>query len=91
VADRTSAGIFGDIFVYLAGRQDTETGEISEEDLAHARYFWGLSRGYDFDPRQMGVEPKDLERLGLARQRPTGPDEEEGPWWFYGPPDAEVK
>ena len=58
MADRTSAGIFGDIFNYLAGEE-----KMSKEEFAQR--LWSDAGGYDFSYDQMGCH-EALIKLGLA-------------------------
>jgi hypothetical protein len=69
MADRTSAGIFANLFHYLARNPDNR-------NLEAAKYVWTLSRDYDFHPQQMGV-PESLEILNLAKKNEEGE-------WLYG-------
>lgn len=72
MSDRTSAGIFADIFVYLA-----EQPQTIERDSFVTR-MWNASCEYDFSPRQMGADQQLIE-LGLAYMAvdPEYPDEGE--------------
>lgn len=63
MADRTSAGLFADIFCHLAGEKDQTP---HERDVTFARWLWEQTRKYDFSPYQMGCD-EALETLGLAR------------------------
>jgi hypothetical protein len=79
MADRTSAGIFGDVFIYLASQPK------SPERDAFALEVWCQSQGnYDFSNYQMGAD-KALIELGLARRGvdPAWPDD--GEVVLYGP------
>ena len=59
MADRTSAGIFGEMFNFLA-----EGGKKSKEDLI--AFLWDSCHGYDFNYCQMDAD-ESLEKLGLAK------------------------
>lgn len=79
MADRTSAGIFGDIFIYLAKQPKTP-----ERD-AFVAEMWKHSQGsYDFSNYQMGCD-EALVKLGYARKGvdPDYPDD--GEILLYGP------
>ena len=60
MADRTSAGVFGEIFCILAE-------DPSDEHKKMARRIFELSRGYDFSPYQMGADAA-CQKLGLVRR-----------------------
>ena len=66
MADRTSAGIFADIFEFLAATAD------DPRTKAFAEKMWEQSRAYDFSPYQMGCD-EALLKLGLATR---GKDED---------------
>lgn len=55
MADRTSAYLFAEIFQLLAEH------ELNEK----SKYFWDLSKDYDFQPYQMYCD-ETLLKLGLA-------------------------
>lgn len=57
MADRTSAGIFGEMFNFLAG-------DKSREELIE--YLWNSAGYYDFNYYQMEAD-ESLEKLGLAK------------------------
>lgn len=78
MADRTSAGIFGEIFAYLASQPQ------SEQRDAFALRCWSFTSDYDFSSYQMGADDA-LITLGLARRGidPDYPDE--GETLLYGP------
>lgn len=63
MADRTAAGIFGDVFCILAKRKN------QEEASAIAAEVFALVSGYDFCEEQMEAD-KALKKLGLAREVP---------------------
>jgi len=71
VADRTSAGIFGDIFRMLA-----DDAPLDRDSFA--RQIWEMSQGYDFHSCQMDADD-ELVKLGLARRmvNPEHPDDGE--------------
>lgn len=60
MADRTSAGIFGDIFKELAKDEPIDR-------VAFAKKVWEWSQGYDFSEYQMDCDDALL-KLGLARR-----------------------
>lgn len=64
MADRTSAGIFGDMFNYLAAKK-----KISKEELV--KVLWSHAHGYDFSNDQMGAD-EALVKLGLATECKCG-------------------
>lgn len=72
MSDRTSAGIFAEVFSYLA------IGPIDAGTLKFAARMWESSRQYDFDPYQMGCD-EALLKLGLAKRgvRPEYPSDGE--------------
>lgn len=72
MADRTSAGIFRVLF------KAVDRGHVID-----ARFLWGLMRGYDFSPEQLGCDT-ELERAGLLRVVPN-PDDPDDPVHDYGP------
>jgi hypothetical protein len=78
MADRTSAGVFGDLFVYLAQQPQ------SPQRDAFALQMWKNTSDYDFSPYQMGADGA-LMVLGLARKGidPDYPDD--GEILLYGP------
>jgi hypothetical protein len=59
MADRTSAGLFGNIFEYIVGHT-----EMDVEDFI--KWLWKQQENYDFSPYQMGCDDALLE-LGLAK------------------------
>lgn len=59
MADRTSAGLFGTFFEFLAEEPD-ERSKVMAEKL------WRISKRYDFGPCQMDCDDA-LVKLGLAR------------------------
>lgn len=61
MADRTSAGIFGDIFEFLV------TMEQNEHTKKFAKKMWENSYEYDFCPDQMGCDDS-LVKLGFAKR-----------------------
>lgn len=69
MADRTSAGIFGRIFEYLAQKPDRRAKEFALE-------MWSEAGGYDFSWYQMECDDA-LVTLGLAKRAhdPEYPDE----------------
>lgn len=71
MSDRTSAEIFGDVFMYLA-----EQPKTPERD-AFARKMWERTGEYDFSARQMDADD-GLIALGLARKVPDKDD----PGWM---------
>jgi hypothetical protein len=85
MADRTSASIFGQIFMFLADNPDASVKEV-------AAFLFQLRRHYDFTCDQMDVDDALL-RLGLAHIKkdqdgqelfvyaPSG-QEEEPPLWY---------
>lgn len=79
MGDRTSAGIFGDIFIYLASQPK------SPERDAFALEVWYQSQGnYDFSNDQMGAD-KALVELGLARRGLDTDYPDDGEVLLYGP------
>lgn len=77
MSDRTSAGIFGDIFNKLAS-------DPTPQHIDWAHDFWRSQQRYDFSPYQMECD-KALITLGLAR-RGIDPDEPNEPeTTLYGP------
>lgn len=64
MADRTSAAIFGDLFILLAENPTEEHKNI-------ARKMWPKRTEYDFDDYQMGCD-EALIALGLAKKGPEG-------------------
>lgn len=72
MSDRTSAGIFADVFCFLAEMPD------SPEKTAFAEKMWAAARGYDFSPRQLECN-EVLTKLGFAKKMvdPEYPDEGE--------------
>jgi hypothetical protein len=78
MADRTSAGIFAEIFEMLA------EDPVTEKDKEKALDFWEKSGSYDFSAQQMCCN-QALEKLGLARKRVDPKYPNDGPVWFYGP------
>lgn len=72
MADRTSAGIFGDLFVYLSEQPQ------DERTRAFALKTWADSQGYDFSHYQMEAD-EALIKLGLAKRGvdPDWPDDGE--------------
>lgn len=58
MADRTSAGIFSEVFEFLAG-----TSKLSKEEMV--KKFWEDARYYDFSTCQMDCD-ESLVKLGLA-------------------------
>jgi hypothetical protein len=79
MADRTSAGIFGEVFEYLARQPQ------SPERDAFARRMWDLQGNYDFSPYQMDADDA-LVVLGLAR-READPQYNDEDTLVYGPPE----
>ena len=83
MADRTSAGIFGELLCAAE-----EQGHVTAVDL------WEMAKCYDFHPCQMGCD-EVLENLGLLRQCDNKEcpeyDEEEhgGGIYVYGPTGTE--
>lgn len=78
MADRTSAGLFGEIFAYLATQPQTP-----QRDAFALRCFQ-MTHEYDFSSYQMGADDA-LITLGLAR-RGVDPDyPDEGETLLYGP------
>jgi hypothetical protein len=77
MADRTSAGLFGEFFCLLAA-------DPTDQHVKWARDLWRNTLEYDFSPCQMGCD-EALSTLSLARRRvdPRWPDD--GPVWWYGP------
>lgn len=73
MSDRTSAGIFGDLFRFAAKQNPPDT-KLGKE-------LWKMQRGYDFSPCQMGAD-KELLKLGLATCAKDADGYEE---WTYGP------
>lgn len=65
MADRTSADLFGGIFVMLAEK-------ATKRDKEYALKIWPMTWEYDFHECQMDCD-EELEKLGLAR-----PGEDEG-------------
>lgn len=74
MADRTSAGLFGEIFNMLAFELPPECGRFKL-----AQRFFEMMSGYDFDPCQMEAD-EALVELGLAHKQ--------GDCMFYGPTEA---
>ena len=60
MSDRTSAGLFADVFEYLAEEPD-------ERNKKFARRLWGMIGEYDFTPCQMECDDA-LFSLGLAKK-----------------------
>jgi hypothetical protein len=75
MADRTSAGIFGDLFNRLA----TKRGAWVKGE---AQWLWKQSEGYDFTPDQMDAD-EALVKFGLAKREPNPKYPEEGPVTLY--------
>ena len=75
MADRTSAGLFGQIFEILAQNPTDEHKEI-------ARRIYQLASGYDFSDCQMDADDACL-ALGIARRGidPEYPDDDECILW----------
>lgn len=67
MADRTSAEIFSQIFLFIHKNVDDEWRK-----QMMARHFWDLSWNYDFSPTQMEIDEVLLD-LGLA-YRGVDPD-----------------
>lgn len=76
MADRTSAGIFAEVFEFLA--------KEPEKNKEAALHFWEKQRDYDFSPEQMCCD-EALTKLGLCRRgiHPDWPDD--GEVDLYGP------
>ncbi len=66
MADRTSAGIFSDIFVYLAKQK--------KPDIKFAKKLWRDSKQFDFDNAQLECDDAliklGLAKLGLSKEYP---------------------
>lgn len=75
--DRTSAGLFADIFEYLAADKKPL------DRRAFARWLWKKHGHFDFTHEQLECE-EALSKLGLAR-RIADPDSDDGGTWVYGP------
>ena len=75
MADHTSAGIFGEIFVRLAKTPD-------ERNIEFAHWLWGKSMQYDFSPCQMECQDS-LVKLGLARRGVDPRWPQDGETWLY--------
>lgn len=71
MSDRTSAGIFADVFELLV-----EEVSVTWRNPMALR-LWEMSLQYDFSPQQMEIE-ETLEALGLAGKDKEG-------YWVYGP------
>lgn len=74
MSDRTSAEIFGNVFVLVA--RDTTLAKNPKGRNSLALQLWEMSKGYDFGPSQMDCD-EALIGLGLARE--SGSDVEYGP------------
>ena len=61
MADRTSAALFGMIFMHLAKNP-------TPENISFARQVFAMREDYDFSPYQMGCD-EALATLGLKAER----------------------
>lgn len=77
MADRSSAEIFGNMFILLAS-------DPTEQHKKWARQLWSDSGRYDFSPYQMYAD-EYLEILDLARKRVDPENPGDGEVWFFGP------
>jgi len=77
VSDHHSPPIFAWIFEHLAKNP-------TEENKKAALEAWHLMFDFDFWYGDMHCD-KALEKLGLARKKPSKEYPEEGERWFYGP------
>lgn len=85
MADRQSAGMFADIFNFLAGFNSDQTrSEPTKRDRSFAHELWKSLGQYDFSYYQMYCD-EALEVLGLARRDLSSGRER----WDYGPKEPE--
>ena len=82
MADRTSAGLFSDMFEIL--EKYVPEGEQRDE---LARRFWDMTEGYDFSPYQMGCDDALL-ALGLAHLGVDPEYPQDGEVILYGPAES---
>ena len=63
MADRTSAGIFGELIAYLADQP------VSPQRDDFLKKVWNMTLDYDFTQDQMGVD-EQLVKIGFAWRAP---------------------
>lgn len=81
MSDRTSAGIFADMFVLLRGHVDR--GTITKEaGQLMAEHLWSMTGGYDFSSYQLEAD-EVLASFGLMKRKVSPEYPEEGPVRMY--------
>lgn len=84
MADRTTAALFADFFIYLAGIRDPKNPvKPTQREIEFAHELWKKIGDYDFSPYQMSCD-RALRKLKLAHVDPRDKSN-----LLYGPKGTE--